>query len=470
MKNTDNVVSFINQERKLPFVTKAKVAEIAEVYKTPFHIYHEGYIRQIVGLVYEAFKWNKGFREFFAVKANPNPSILKILFEEGCGFDCSSAPEMAIAHLIGGRENQIMFTSNDTPPQEFAQAIDIGATITIDDISHIETIKSVLKEDQPFPKRVALRWNPGGNYSLGNGVMGCPEEAKYGMSTDDILDAALKLHNLGVRELGLHAFLASNTLGNNYYADLAERLFKLAVKLHVDYRIDVKFVNLSGGVGIPYDPAKDKPNDIMEIGDLVRQKYEELIEARDMELAIYTEMGRFITGPFGGLVTKVIHLKNTYRKYVGTDASAADLMRTAMYGAYHHITVLGKEEYEESDLVCYDVTGPLCENNDKFAIQRPLPEVEKGDYLFIHDTGAHGHAMGYNYNGRLRHAELLLRENGDVVLIRRAETMADYFATVMNLRENPAFSLTLENGDDEKVGWFDKTFEFGDVNTYTEEA
>lgn len=465
MANTTNeVVNFINQEKKLPFVTREQVAEIAKTYKTPFHLYHEGYIRQIVRLVYEAFKWNEGFCEYFAVKATPNPTILKILHEEGCGFDCSSSPELILAHTADADGDKIMFTSNDTPAEEFAQAIALGARITIDDISHIETIKSILGDDQSFPKRVALRWNPGGTYCLGNGVMGSPGEAKYGMTTEDIHDAVVQLHNMGVEEIGLHAFLASNTLGEEYYPDLARRLFELAVEIRKQYGIQIKFVNLSGGIGIPYNPNNEKPNDILEIGELVRQHYERIITGNGLKLAIYTEMGRFITGPFGGLVTKVIHIKDTHKLYAGTDASAADLMRPAIYGAYHHITVLGKENDE--CLTLYDVTGPLCENNDKFAVDRFLPKIEKGDYLFIHDTGAHGYAMGYNYNGRLRHTELLIRENGEVLLIRRAESIADYFATIMNLSENSEFQVKLENS--EMIEWYDGVFAIGDVHTYND--
>lgn len=427
--NTMNVTEFLRQERKLPFLTKEQAQQITKVFQTPFHIYSEQYIREIVRLVYQAFSWNRGYREYFAVKANPNYEILRILFEEGCGFDCSSEAELLLAYAVGARGPQIMFTSNDTPPREFELAAKLGAIITLDDITHIDVLaEAVRRAGCRLPEVVALRWNPGGTFQASNDIMDTPGEAKYGMTTKQLHSAVKQLKKLGVKRIGLHAFLASNTLGEEYYEALSARLFQQVNDL-LQHNVTIEFVNLSGGVGIAYRPDQ-RPNDILKIGELVQTNYRNILH-KENQPRIYTEMGRFITGPFGGLVTKVQHIKNTHRMYVGVDASASDLMRPAIYGAYHHITVIGKE----SDPIAgtaYDITGPLCENNDKFAIQRNnLPKIVKGDLLFIHDTGAHGFAMGYNYNGRLKHAELLLCENGEVRLIRRAESIEDYFRTMM---------------------------------------
>lgn len=411
---------------KKPFVTKEKVKEIAQAFPTPFHLYDEAGIRQTVDQVNSAFKWwNTGYREYYAVKACPNDKILKLLKELGCGCDCSSMTELYLAHACGFRGDQIMFSSNDTPDDEYITAAKLGAIINLDDITHIDQLKKLLDH---FPSTMSCRYNPGGVFEMSNGIMDNPGEAKYGMTEEQIFDAFAQLQELGVRHFGLHAFLASNTLGDDYYAENARILFELAVKLHEKLHCHIDFINLSGGVGIPYRPEQE-PNDIANIGRKVQKRYVEIFKPHKMEgIKIYTEMGRFITGPHGCLVTKVIHEKHTHKHYLGVDACAADLMRPAMYGAYHHITVLGKED-QPCDHT-YDVTGSLCENNDKFAVDRQLPEIEIGDYLVIHDTGAHGRAMGYNYNGKLRSGEVLLCQDGGFQIIRRKETPADLFATL----------------------------------------
>jgi len=415
---------------KKPFVTKEQIEEIVKKHPTPFHIYDEKGIRENARKLKEAFAWNKGFKEYFAVKATPNPSILKVLHEEGCGTDCSSMAELVMSSRIGLSGNDIMFSSNDTPDEEFAYAYKIGATINLDDITHIPFVK---KACGCIPKRISCRYNPGGVFTLGESkegfqVMDNPGDAKYGLTKDQLLEAYSILKAEGAEEFGMHAFLASNTISNDYYPALAKILFSLAVEIKEKTGVKLSFINLSGGVGIAYSPDKE-PNDIMKIGEGVKKVYEEVLVPAGMgDVEIYTELGRFMLAPFGHLVTKAIHEKHTYKEYIGVDACAANLMRPAMYGAYHHITVLGKENAPLDHI--YDVTGSLCENNDKFAIDRKLPEIEMGDYLVIHDTGAHGFAMGYNYNGRLWSAELLLRENGDVTEIRRAETIDDYFATL----------------------------------------
>lgn len=410
---------------KTPFVTKEQVCEIAKTYPTPFHLYDEKGIRENARAVKEAFAWNPGFKEYFAVKATPNPFLIDILREYGCGCDCSSLTELMLSKAMGVTGSDIMFSSNDTPAEEYAYAAKVGAIINLDDITHIEFVEKILGK---LPETMSCRYNPGGVFQMSNGIMDNPGDAKYGFTTEQMFEGYRILKEKGVKHFGMHAFLASNTVTNEYYPMLAKQLFELAVKLEKETGADISFINLSGGVGIPYLPDQE-PNDIRKIGEEVRKVYEEvLIPAGMGDVAIYTEMGRFMMGPYGQLVTRAIHEKHTHKEYIGVDACAVNLMRPAMYGAYHHITVLGKEEAPCDHK--YDITGSLCENNDKFAVDRMLPEIEKGDYLVIHDTGAHGYAMGYNYNGKLKSAELLLKEDGSVKLIRRAETPRDYFATL----------------------------------------
>ena len=409
---------------KKTFVTKEQLDEIVKQYPTPFHLYDEKGIRENIKAVKEAFSWNKGFKEYFAVKACPNPFLINILKEYGCGCDCSSYTELMMSSAIGCTGKDIMFSSNDTPAEEYAYAYKLGATINLDDITHIDFLEDTIGT---IPKRISCRYNPGGTFELGNGIMDNPGDAKYGMTTEQIFDAFRILKEKGAEEFGIHAFLASNTVTNEYYPELAKRLFELAVKLKEETGADIKFINLSGGVGIPYTPDQE-PNDIRVIGEGVRKVYEEVLVPAGMgDVEIYSEMGRFMMGPYGCLVTKAIHEKHTHKEYIGVDACAVNLMRPAMYGAYHHITVMGKEN-EPCDHK-YDVTGSLCENNDKFAVDRMLPKIDMGDLLVIHDTGAHGFAMGYNYNGKLKSAEVLLKEDGSTQLIRRAEEPKDYFAT-----------------------------------------
>ena len=407
--------------KTVPF-TKEFAMETAKSFPTPFYIYDADAIRFNLKRLQRAFSWNRGYQEFFAVKALPNPEIMKLLRSEGCGMDCSSYTELMLCQALGITGSDIMFSSNDTPAEEFVLARKLQATVNLDDITHID----FLKENGGIPERISLRFNPGGEFMLGNTIMGNPGEAKYGFTRDQIFEGVEKLIGYGVKEFGLHAFLASNTTDETYYPTLARKLFCLAADLKRELGANVTFVNLSGGIGIPYQPY-EKEADIAYIGSEVERVYREVVVPAGLDITIYTEMGRYITGPYGYLVTKAIHEKNTYKHYIGVDACACNLMRPAMYGAYHHITVLGKENDPSSEL--YDVTGSLCENNDKFAIDRPLPKIEIGDYLVIHDSGAHGHSMGYNYNGKLRCAELLL-ENGQVRLIRRAEKPSDYFATL----------------------------------------
>ena len=411
---------------KKRFVTKEKGEEIGKTYRTPLHIYDEKGIRENAKAVKEAFAWNPGFKEYFAVKATPNPFLIKILHEYGCGTDCSSMTELMLSKAMGITGEDVMFSSNDTPFEEYTYAKELGAIINLDDITHIDFCEEAC--GGKLPETMSCRFNPGGVFQMSNGIMDNPGDAKYGLTTEQMFEAYQILMKKGVKYFGMHAFLASNTVTNEYYPQLAGQMFKLAVELHEKTGADIRFINLSGGVGIPYKPDQT-PNDIRMIGEGVRKVYEEILVPAGMgNVAIYTEMGRFMMGPYGQLVTKAIHEKHTHKEYIGVDACAVNLMRPAMYGSYHHITVLGKEE-----AVCdhkYDVTGSLCENNDKFAIDRMLPEIEMGDYLVIHDTGAHGYAMGYNYNGKLKSAELLLKEDGSVQLIRRAETPKDYFATL----------------------------------------
>lgn len=409
---------------KEAFVNKAQIEEIVKTYPTPFHIYDEKGIRANAKALREAFSWNPGYKEFFAVKATPNPFLINILRDYGCGTDCSSMTELMLSHAMGIAGEDIMFSSNDTPAEEFAYAAEIGATINLDDITHIDYLEKTLGY---LPKTVSCRYNPGGYFSLGTDIMDNPGDAKYGFTTEQMFEGYRILKEKGVERFGIHAFLASNTVTNEYYPVLARQLFELAVRLKEETGAHICFINLSGGIGVPYRPEQ-APNDIRVIGESVRKVYEEVLVPAGMgDVAIYTELGRFMMAPYGHLVTRVIHEKHIYKEYLGVDACAVNLMRPAMYGAYHHITVLGKEQ-EPCDHM-YDVAGSLCENNDKFAIDRMLPKVEIGDYLVIHDTGAHGFAMGYNYNGKLKSAELLLREDGSLQLIRRAETAEDYFAT-----------------------------------------
>lgn len=410
--------------KKETFLTLEQAREIAARYPTPFHVYDERGIRENAARVREAFAWNKGFREYFAVKATPNPFLLNILKEYGCGVDCSSETELMMSDACGFSGEEIMFSSNDTPPGEFAFAAKLGGIINLDDITHIESVEAELGA---LPETMSCRYNPGGMFELSNGIMDNPGDSKYGMIPAQITEAFRIMKAKGVKRFGLHAFLASNTTTNEYYPKLAGVLFREAVRLKEETGAEIAFINLSGGVGVPYRPEQSA-NDISEIGREVKRVYEEILVPAGLgEVAIYTEMGRFMLAPYGALVTKAIHEKHIYKDYIGVDACAVNLMRPAMYGAYHHITVLGKETAPHDHV--YDVTGSLCENNDKFAIGRELPEIEMGDYLYIHDTGAHGFSMGYNYNGKLRSAELLLREDGSVKLIRRAETPKDYFAT-----------------------------------------
>ena len=410
---------------KKTFVTREQLEEITKTYPTPFHLYDEKGIRENAKRVKEAFAWNPGFKEYFAVKATPNPRILEILRDYGFGTDCSSATELMMSEAAGFTGHDIMFSSNDTPAEEFRMADEMGAIINLDDFTHIEFLEQVLGR---ITETISCRINPGGVFKISNSIMDNPGDAKYGMTEAQMFEAFRVLKEKGAKEFGIHAFLVSNTVTNEYYPMLAEKLFELAVRLQKETGAKIGFINLSGGVGIPYSPDQE-PNDIYAIGEGVRQAYEKILTPAGMgDVAIYAEMGRFMLGPYGCLVTKAIHEKHTYKEYVGVDACAVNLMRPAMYGAYHHITVMGKEQ-EPCDHK-YDIVGSLCENNDKFAIDRMLPKIDKGDLLVIHDTGAHGFSMGYNYNGKLRSAELLLKEDGSVQLIRRAETPQDYFATL----------------------------------------
>ncbi|MBO7096905.1 MAG: diaminopimelate decarboxylase [Lachnospiraceae bacterium] len=410
---------------KKAFITKEKAEEIAKVIPTPFHIYDEKGMRDNFEAVKKAFAWNPGFREYFAVKANPNPFILSILKEYDCGTDCSSLTELQISKALDFDGAHIMFSSNDTPYEEYEYANKIGAIINLDDITHIDFCEQAC--GGKLPETMSCRFNPGGVFTLSNGIMDNPGDAKYGMTREQITEAFKIMKSKGVKYFGIHAFLASNTVSNEYYGKLAGQLFELAIELKKETGADIKFINLSGGVGIAYKPDQT-PNDIAVIGENVHKVYDEILVPAGMgDIAIYTEMGRFMMAPYGAVITRAIHEKHIYKEYIGVDACAANLMRPAIYGAYHHITVLGKED-APCDHV-YDVTGSLCENCDKFAIDRELPKIDMGDLLFIHDSGAHGYSMGYNYNGRLRSAEVLLQSDGSFKKIRRAETPMDYYAT-----------------------------------------
>lgn len=410
--------------KKETFVTKDQLDEIIKTYQTPFYLYDERGIRRNMKALKDAFSWNEGYKEYFAVKATPNPFLINILKEYGCGCDCSSYTELMLSEAVDVTGQDIMFSSNDTPPEEFVYADKLGAIINLDDITHIDVLEQAIGH---IPETISCRFNPGGLFKISNDIMDNPGDSKYGMTKDQLFEAFKILKSKGAKEFGIHAFLASNTVTNEYYPMLAKILFELAVQLQKETGAHIKFINLSGGIGIPYTPDQE-PNDIRVIGEGVRRVYEEVLKPAKMDdIAIYTELGRFMMGAYGCLVTKAIHEKHTYKEYIGVDACAVNLMRPAMYGAYHHITVMGKEKRACDHK--YDVVGSLCENNDKFAIDRMLPKIDKGDLLVIHDTGAHGFSMGYNYNGRLRSAEVLLKEDGGTQLIRRAETPMDYFAT-----------------------------------------
>ena len=409
--------------KKIPFLTLEKAKEIREQIPTPFYVYDEAGIRANARALKAAFSWNPGFKEFFAVKATPNPFLLKILHEEGCGCDCATYTELLLSEAVGITGHDVVFSSNVTPELDMRKARDMGVYINLDDATYVDFLASM----GPVPETVCLRYNPGGSFSLGNTIMDMPRDAKYGMTEDQMAGAITRLMKLGSKHFGVHAFLASNTTTNEYYPALAGQLFRLAVRLRNATGAHISFIDLSGGIGVDYRPEQPRC-DIGVIGEGVRVKYEEILTPNDMgDVAIFTELGRFMLAPYGHLISTVIHEKHIYREYVGLDACAANLMRPAMYGAYHHITVLGKEDAILDHV--YDVTGGLCENNDKFAVERSLPEIQIGDIVAIHDTGAHGFSMGYNYNGKLRSAEVLLKEDGSFQLIRRAETPEDYFAT-----------------------------------------
>lgn len=409
-------------EKNCP-LNREQLEELTKKFPTPFHLYDEAAIRKNARALKAAFAWNPGFKEYFAVKATPNPYLMKVLKSEGFGADCSSLPELLLSESIGLGGEEIIFTSNDTPAHEYRKAVELGAIVNLDDITHID----YLEEHAGLPELICFRYNPG-PLKAGNAIIGHPEEAKYGFTREQLFEGYRILRDKGVKRFGLHTMVASNELDGSYFVETAHILFELVGELSAELGIEFEFVNLGGGIGIPYKPD-EKPVDLNAVGEGVRKLYEELIVGKGLKpLDVRLECGRMVTGPYGWLVGRVLHKKNTYKQFVGLDACMADLMRPGMYEAYHHITVPGKEN-QAHDFVC-DVTGSLCENNDKFAVNRELPEPEIGDLVVIHDAGAHGHSMGFNYNGKLRSAELLLRENGDVVQIRRPETVEDYFATL----------------------------------------
>lgn len=408
--------------KQTPF-SGEKLSEIIKIHPTPFHIYDEQAILDNARRFKKAFAWNEGFKEYFAVKATPNPFIMRILHKEGFGSDCSSLPELLLSERCGIVGDEIMFSSNDTPAKDYIKARELGATINLDDFSHID----FLEKHAGIPELISFRYNPG-KLREGNFIIGDPEESKYGFTREQIFEGFKKVRQKGARRFGVHTFIASNELDPQYFVDTAAMLFDLAISLKKEIDIRLEFINLSGGIGIPYKPEDEEVN-LEYVGQGVKKLYEEMIVPNQLHpLKVFSEYGRMVTGPYGYLVSQVQHIKDTYRKYVGLDACMANLMRPAIYGAYHHITVVDKEDAPADHV--YDVTGSLCENNDKFAINRNLPEVEIGDLMVIHDAGAHGHAMGFNYNGKLRSAELLMRPNGEVLEIRRAETVDDYFATL----------------------------------------
>lgn len=409
-------------EKKLPF-DKEKLEKISEKHPTPFHIYDEKGMLEYARKFNKAFSWNEGFKEFYAIKAAPNPFLMKLLRKEGFGIDCSSMAELMLAEKVGMRGEEIMFTSNDTPAEEYQKAMELGAIINLDDIKHID----YLEKHAGLPELISFRYNPGA-LKGGNIIIGNPEDSKYGFTREQLFEGYKKLKDKGIKRFGIHTMVASNELDPDYFIETAEIVFDVIVDIAKELDIRFEFANLGGGIGIPYK-SEHKPVDLDKVSAGIQEVYNRLIVGNGLApLKVYFESGRAITGPFGFLVSRVLHIKETYKRYAGLDSCMADLMRPALYGAYHHITVMGKEEDHHKHL--YDVTGSLCENNDKFAINRLLPEIEPDDLVVIHDTGAHGHSMGFNYNGKLRSAELLLRENGDVVEIRRAETYDDLFGTL----------------------------------------
>jgi diaminopimelate decarboxylase len=415
-------VADLSAAKTVPF-TKDQIDEIRRTYPTPFYLYDEAAIRANVRRLNQAFSWCPNFREYFAVKATPNPRLLKILMEEGCGGDCSSLGELHLCERIGLTGEQVMFTSNNTLAKDYKKAREIGAVINLDDLTHVE----YLDEHVGTPELICFRYNPG-PLREGNVIIGKPEEAKFGFTREQLFDGYRLAQSKGATRFGLHTMVASNELNPEFFVETAVMLFELAVDLHRELGITFEFVNLGGGMGIPYRPG-EKPLDLEAVGEGVKQAYERLIAGTDLDpMAIYLENGRIITGPYGYLITEVVHSKSTYKNYVGVDACMANLMRPGMYGSYHHLSILGKEDQPLDHTA--DVVGSLCENNDKFAIDRPLPKTERGDVMVIHDAGAHGHSMGFQYNAKLRSAELLLKEDGTVELIRRAETLDDYFATL----------------------------------------
>lgn len=406
---------------KKPFISKEKLEDMTSQYPTPFHLYDEAGIRQKARELNKAFSWNKGFKEYFAVKATPTPAILKILQEENCGVDCATDVELMMSHELGFKD--IMFSSNNTPAREYQYAQEVGATINLDAYEQI----AYLEETSGLPEKISLRYNPGGVFALGTDIMDHPQDSKFGMTKEQLFQGYKELKAKGVKEFGIHSFLASNTVTNDYYPQLARQLFQLAVQIKEELDISLSFINLSGGIGVNYLPDQ-KENDIAQIGLGVKKAFEEILVPNNLgHISIYTELGRFMLAPHGHLITRVLHRKKTYKDYIGVDASAVNLLRPAMYGSYHHITNISNPD-GEVELV--DVVGSLCENNDKFAKDRELPQARPGDLLVIHDTGAHGFSMGYQYNGRLRSAEMLLEESGQVRMIRRAETPEDYFSTI----------------------------------------
>ncbi|WP_027938667.1 diaminopimelate decarboxylase [Anaeroarcus burkinensis] len=409
-------------EKKLPF-SQAQLDEMLQKYPTPFHLYDEAAIRANVKRLLAAFSWAPAFKEYFAVKATPNPFLLKILKEEGLGADCSSAAELVLAEKVGITGENIMFSSNDTPAEEYAKAVELGAIINLDDISHIE----YLEKHVGLPELLSFRYNPG-SARAGNTIIGKPEDAKYGLTKEQLFEAYRIVRDKGVKRFGIHTMVISNELNPDYFIETARMMMTLAKEIYETLGIRIEMINFGGGIGIPYRP-EDSQVDLEYVGAGIRKLYEEIIVPAGLApLKLALECGRMIAGPYGYLVSKVLHKKETYKNYVGLDACMANLMRPALYGSYHHITVVGKEK-QPLDHV-YDVTGSLCENNDKFAIDRALPQVDIGDVVVIHDAGAHGHAMGFNYNGKLRSAEILLKADGTTELIRRAETLEDYFATL----------------------------------------
>ncbi|MFA7370538.1 MAG: diaminopimelate decarboxylase [Sphaerochaetaceae bacterium] len=409
-------------DKTLPLNTEQMRALVGR-YATPFHLYDEGAIRVNARAFKSAFAWIGGFKNYFAVKACPNPTILKILREEGFGADCSSLPELLMAQEAGFRSEEVMFTSNDTPPQEFKVAREMGAVINLDDITHIDALVEVAS----MPELISFRYNPGPDRT-GNAIIGNPVEAKYGVTTEQLVPCYVRSKELGAQRFALHTMVASNELEPAYIVETARMLFTQALRIWQEAHIRIEFINMGGGIGIPYRP-EEKALDLEWVSQEIKKLYDKMIVGTPLEpLKIVFECGRMVTGPFGYLVTQVRHVTQKYKDYVGLDATMADLMRPALYGAYHHITVVGKEDLPQEHI--YDVTGSLCENNDKFAIDRQLPLIEKGDLLVFHDTGAHGYAMGFNYNGKLRAAEYLLKEDNSIVMIRRAETVDDYLATL----------------------------------------